>query len=127
VPQGQSIVLPPAVLCDSEAGDDDIQLTIFTAQGTVAVGALGATRIAAGANHSPSITLHGSLRAIVAAVQSGITYTADPAFAGNATIVYTVDDLGSGAPGGRLTATANQSVTVTGTHTSVQAWGILGE
>lgn len=127
VPQGQSIVLPPAVLCDSEAGDDDIQLTIFTAQGTVAVGALGATRIAAGANHSPSITLHGSLRAIVAAVQSGITYTADPAFAGNATIVYTVDDLGSGAPGGRLTATANQSVTVTGTHTSVQAWAILGE
>jgi VCBS repeat-containing protein len=118
---GGTLALTGLSVDDVDAADlgSDVQVTLTTQSGTIALGNLSGAAVISGANGSGTVTIEGTLAEVNAALAT-TAYTSENGAIGMQTITMTVDDLGT-AGGGTAPTTASQEIDITVVESNIAA------
>ena len=103
-----SVSIDGLTISDADVGEGSLEVTLVATNGTIDVGASGATVTD---DQTASVTITGSLGDVNGAI-STITYTGNAEFNGADTITVTVSDLGNTGSGGAQTDSEILNITV---------------
>ena len=96
-------------IADVDAGNAAVQVTLSSANGSIALGTL--VGLTGSGNGTASLTYSGTIAAINTALD-GLTFTPDVNFTGSTSLQLTTDDLGNTGTGGPQNAMNTVTITV---------------
>lgn len=101
----------PISVADGDVGSNPVDVTLSVLHGILTLSGTTSLTITAGANGSSSLTVHGPIGAINAAL-NGLTYGPAPNYSGPDTLTITTNDLQTGLPPGAKSTTSTVALTV---------------
>ena len=92
-------------ISDIDAGINPVQVTLSATNGNLTLGSTAGLTLVSGANGSSTFTYSGTISALNAALNGGVTFNPTTAYRGLAQITVTTNDLGNSGSGGALSDT----------------------